>query len=126
VRSLAQQYLQINHQLRAPCVFTHVKSQATEWITEVIKNMVMTREVNVPWEWTQADSNMAACKLLLFLLLLLLKKFFCEYTVFLKQNTNCFPPELSIEIFFILEVSSLRAAPKPILPCVDLSAAPPI
>jgi hypothetical protein len=36
-----------------------------------------------------------------------------------------FPPELSIETFFILKVSSLHAVPNPMPPCTGWSAAPP-
>jgi hypothetical protein len=41
------------------------------------------------------------------------------------QRHNLFHPEISIEIFFILEVSALHAVPNPILPRVDWSAAYP-
>jgi hypothetical protein len=37
-------------------------------------------------------------------------------THFSQPKDNLFPPELSIKTFFILKVSSLHAAPNPILP----------
>jgi hypothetical protein len=45
-----------------------------------------------------------------------------EIVCFLNFETYFFPPEFSIETFFIIEVSSLHALPKLSLPDTDWSA----